>query len=83
MGDLNAKIVQREVTGSIGKFGLGLRNERGDRLVEFCERADMIITFYQTWSIPAQNSDGKNSNMHLKTVNPERQQDLTKCLLTY
>ena len=37
MGDLNAKVGRMEdIKSGIGKFGLGERNERGDRLAEFC-----------------------------------------------
>ena len=36
IGDWNAKVGDEETTGTTGRFGLGERNERGDRLVEFC-----------------------------------------------
>ena len=39
MGDFNAKLGQQDdvFRDSIGKFGIGARNERGERLLEFCE----------------------------------------------
>ncbi|XP_025425709.1 craniofacial development protein 2-like [Sipha flava] len=44
MGDWNA-IVGENIDGrEVGKYGLGTRNERGDRLVEFCRQHDLIIT---------------------------------------
>ena len=35
IGDWNAKVGIQDTTGEIGKFGLGVRNEAGSRLLEF------------------------------------------------
>ena len=35
-GDWNAKVVSREIPVVTGKFGLGLQNEKGQKLTEFC-----------------------------------------------
>ena len=35
-GDWNAKVGSQEIPGETGKFGLGVQNEAGQRLVEFC-----------------------------------------------
>ena len=35
-GDWNAKVVSPEISGVTGKFGLGLQNEKGQKLTEFC-----------------------------------------------
>ena len=35
--DWNAKVVSQETPGVTGKFGLGIRNEAGQRLIEFCQ----------------------------------------------
>ena len=44
MGDLNAKVGRMEdIKSGIGKFGLGERNERGDRLAEFCHANNLAI----------------------------------------
>ena len=37
IGDWNAKVGSQETPGVTGKFGLGVRNEVGRRLIEFCE----------------------------------------------
>ena len=49
IGDWNAKVGQDETNGKTRRFGLGKRNERGDQLVEFCNRNDFQImnTFYK------------------------------------
>ena len=42
-GDWNAKVGSQEITGVIGKFGLGVQNEAGQRLIEFCQENTLII----------------------------------------
>ena len=37
IGDWNAKVGSQETPGVIVKFGLGVRNEAGQRLIEFCQ----------------------------------------------
>ena len=43
IGDWNAKIGSQETPGVTGKFGLGVRNEAGQRLREFCQRNALVI----------------------------------------
>ena len=38
IGDWNTKVGSQETPGVTGKFGLGIRNEAGQRLIEFCKR---------------------------------------------
>ena len=38
IGDWNAKVGSQEIPGVTGKFGLGVPNETGQRLIEFCKR---------------------------------------------
>ena len=38
IGDWNAKVGSQETSGVTGKFGLGIRNEAGQRLIEFSKR---------------------------------------------
>ena len=47
MGDWNAVVGEGRDELVIGKFGLGTRNERGDKLVDFCKRNRMVVT--NTW----------------------------------
>ena len=37
IGDWNAKVGSQETPGVTGKFGLGVRNEAGPKLIEFCQ----------------------------------------------
>ena len=61
MGDFNAKIGKGSVDSYVGAFGLGSRNERGDRLLDFCIEKDLVVanTLFQqparrlyTWKSP-------------------------------
>ena len=42
--DWNAKVGSQETVGVTGKFGLGIRNEAGQRLIEFCQENALVIT---------------------------------------
>ena len=61
IGDWNAKLGSQEIPGVTGKFGLGIRNEAGQRLKEFCQENALVIanTLFQqhnrrlcTWTSP-------------------------------
>ena len=61
IGDWNAKVGSQETPGVTGKFGLGTRNEAGQRLIEFCQENALVIanTLFQqpkrrlyTWTSP-------------------------------
>ena len=43
IGDWNAKVGSQETPGVIGKFGLGVQNEAGQRLIEFCQENVLVI----------------------------------------
>ena len=60
-GDWNAKVGSQETPGVTGTFGLGIWNEAGQRLIEFCQENALVIAnslfqqhkrrFY-TWTSP-------------------------------
>jgi len=61
IGDWNAKVGSQETPGVTGKFGLGIRNEAGQRLIQFCQENTLVIanTLFQqhkrrlyTWTSP-------------------------------
>ena len=67
IGDWNAKVKTQETPGATGKFGLGVWNEAGQRLIEFCQENTLVIanTLFQqykrrlyTWTSP----DGQHRN---------------------
>ena len=61
IGDWNAKVRRQETPGVTGKFGLGVQNETGHRLIEFCQENALVRanTLFQqhkgrlyTWTSP-------------------------------
>ena len=61
IGDWNEKVGSQETPGVTGKFGLGVQNEAGQRLIEFCQENTLVIanTLFQqhkrrlyTWTSP-------------------------------
>ena len=43
IGDWNAKVESQEIHGVTGKFGLGVQNEAGQRLTEFCQENTLVM----------------------------------------
>ena len=43
IGDWNAKVGIQETPGVTGKFGLGIWNEAGQRLIEICQENALVI----------------------------------------
>ena len=43
IGDWNAKVGSQETLGVTGKFGLGVQNKAGQRLIEFCQENTLVI----------------------------------------
>ena len=43
IGDWNAKVRSQETPGVTGKFGLGVQNEAGQRLIEICQENALVI----------------------------------------
>ena len=43
IGDWSAKVESQETPGATGKFGLGIRNEARQRLIEFCQENALLI----------------------------------------
>ena len=67
IGDWNAKVGSQEIPGVTGKFGLGVQNVPGQRIIEFCQENTQVIsnTLFQqhkrrlyTWTSP----DGQHQN---------------------
>ena len=42
-GDWNAKVGSQETPGVTGKFGIGVQNEAGQRVIEFCQGNILVI----------------------------------------
>ena len=44
IGDWDAKVGSQEIPGETGKFGLGVQNEAGKGLTEFCQENALVIS---------------------------------------
>ena len=51
IGDWNAKVGIQDIPGVTGKFGLGVQNESGQKLTEFCQENTLVIanTLFQQY----------------------------------
>ena len=67
IGGWTAKVGSQETPGVTGKFGLGVQNEAGQRLIDFCQENTLVVanTLFQqhkrrlyTWTLP----DGRHQN---------------------
>ena len=66
IGDWNEKVGSQETPGVTGKFGFGVWNEAGEKLIKFCQETALVIanTLVQhkrrlyTWTSP----DGQHQN---------------------
>ena len=54
--DWNAKVGNQDIPGVTGKFGLGVQNEAGQRLTEFCQENTLVT---------ANTNTRDNSNMDI------------------
>ena len=43
IGDWNAKVGSQEIPGETGKFDLGVQNEAGQQLTEFCPENGLVV----------------------------------------
>ena len=75
IGDWNAKVESKEINGVTGKFGLGVQNEAGQRLIEQENALVIANTLFQqhktrlyTWTSP----DGQHQNQTDYTLCSQR-----------
>ena len=85
MGDFNAKIGKGTYQHIVGNFGLGKRNTRGDRLVQFCLEHDLVIanTYFQnpkrllyTWKSPG---DVSRNQIDYILIRSRHRNSIKKC----
>ena len=61
IGDWNAKVGSQKTRGVTGKFGLGVRNEGRQRLIEFCQENTLVVI--------ANNTREDSTHGHRQMVN--------------
>ena len=66
IGDWNAKVGSQKIPGVTGKFGLGIQNEAGQRLIELCQENALVI------ETPSSNNSREDPTRgHHQKVNTE------------
>ena len=65
IGDWNAKVGSQETPGITDKFGLGMWNEAGQRLIEFCQENALVI------ATSSNNAREDSTHRHHQMVNTE------------
>ena len=70
IGDWNAKVGGQETTGLTDKFGLGIQNEVGWRLIEFCQENALIIanTLFQQHNRRCYTWTSQMVNIEIKLI---------------
>ena len=66
IGDWNAKVGSQETPWVTGKFSLGIQNEAGQRLIEFCQENALVIA-----NTLLQQHGGDSTHGHHQMVNTE------------
>ena len=64
IGDWNAKVGSQETPGITGKCGLGVQNEAGQKLTEFCQENTLVIA-----TLSSNNTREDSTHGHHQTVN--------------
>ncbi|GFN92555.1 craniofacial development protein 2-like [Plakobranchus ocellatus] len=67
MGDFNAKVGTDKVDDIVGKHGLGIRNELGEKLIEWCHTNNIIVG--NPWGF--NNLQGENGHGKALVTRPE------------
>ena len=65
IGDWNAKVDCQETPGVTGKFGLGVQNEAGQSLIEFCQENALVI------ALSSNNTREDFTHGHHQMINTE------------
>jgi len=65
IGDWNARVGSQETPAVTGKFGLGVQNEAGQRLIEFCQENALVI------ADSSNNTGDDSTHGHHQMVNTE------------
>ena len=66
IGDWHAKVGSQKTPGVTGKFGLGIWNEAGQRLIEFCQENALVIA-----NTSSNNTREDSTHGHHQMVNTE------------
>ena len=70
IGDWNEKVGSQETPGVTGKFGFGMRNEAGQRPIEFCQENALVIanTLFQNTREDSTHGNHQMVNTEIRLI---------------
>ena len=70
IGNWNAKVGSQKIPGVIGKVGLGVQNEAGQSLTEFCQENTLVIanTLFQNTREDCTHGDHQMANIEIRLI---------------
>ena len=70
IGDWNAKVGSQETPGVTAKFGLGMKNEAAQRLIEFCQENALAIqnTLFQKYRRDSTHGQNQMVNTEIRLI---------------
>ena len=70
IGNCNAKVGSQKIPGVIGKVGLGVQNEAGQSLTEFCQENTLVIanTLFQNTREDCTHGDHQMANIEIRLI---------------
>ena len=68
IGDWNSKVGSQEIPGVTGKFGLGVQNEAGQKLTEFCQENTMVIANTSSNNTREDSTHGRHQMVNRKSI---------------
>ena len=66
IGEWNAKVGSQETPGVKGKFGLGIQNKAGQKLIEFCQENTLVIANTLSNNIREDSTHGHHQMVNTK-----------------
>ena len=68
IGDWNAKLGSQETHRVTGKFGFGVQNEAGQRLIELCQENALVIAVTQEKTLPCNTREDSTHGHHQMSI---------------
>ena len=77
IGDWSAKVGSQKIPGVTGKFGLGIWNEVGQRLIEFCQENPLVIANTAFQQHKRDSTHGRHQMVNTEISQQKQDRELT------
>jgi hypothetical protein len=68
MGDWNSVVGNKAHHNTVGQYGLGRRNQRGQMLIDFCERNGLVITKHGSKNLKEDCTRGNQQGIRVDII---------------